>query len=115
MNRRFIIPIAAAVIALTGMSSYATGGRPSVPKESETVTCYVEGERECPAMQGTERAAWDTWDRAGGVSKLRVDPSRPFRVAYVGNATTYPSLKEYDLAIPGVDGKWYVFRAEYTG
>ncbi|QWY82840.1 hypothetical protein PP641_gp100 [Arthrobacter phage SilentRX] len=58
-------------------------------------------------------AAWDAWDAGDGPRKLRVDPSRPFRVEYVGYAVHSPKLTGEDAAVPGTDGLWYVFRASY--
>lgn len=56
--------------------------------------------------------AWQVWDYSGGPSKLRMDPSKPFRVDYLGSTADYPrDLAEYDLALVGKDGNWYVFRA----
>jgi hypothetical protein len=59
-------------------------------------------------------AAWAVWDRENGAAKLKLDPSRPSRVAYMASSETYPeNLDTYDLALVGKDGRWYVFRAEY--
>lgn len=102
MNRTIALRISALTLALTSLAGCAstTDVRPSVAHSSEA---------------GDEAAAWAAWDKADGPRKLRVDPSRPYRVVYVGSGITYPSLTEYDLALPAIDGKWYVFRAEYTG
>lgn len=103
MNRKLALRISAAALALTALSGCiaTTGGHPSV---SST------------AQPGTEAAAWEAWDRIHGETLLRMDPSRPFKVTFVGAADIYPSpVTEYDAVLPSVDGKWYIFRAEYTG
>lgn len=59
--------------------------------------------------------AWETWDKQAGWNLLQVDPSRPFRVDYMGSMTNVPeNTDEYDLSLKGEDGRWYVFRAAYT-
>jgi hypothetical protein len=78
--------------------------------------CHSLGNRICGPQNEAEReAGWAVWEYGNGAHSLKVDTSRAFRVDYVGNSIDYPrALRENDLALPGKDGNWYVFRAEYT-
>lgn len=114
MNRFTATRIAALALALTSLAGCATDGRTSLGKDDLNANCYTVGNRICGGTQADEDIAWQVWDGADGPRKLKVDDSRGFRVDYVGTATTYPDLMEYDLALPWKDGKWYVFRAGYT-
>ena len=79
--------------------------------------CHSLGNRVCgPASPEESAAAWAAWDYSHGNRSLKVDPSRAYKVEYVGSALDTPrSLADNEAAIVGKDGKWYVFRAAYTG
>jgi hypothetical protein len=78
--------------------------------------CHALGNRVCgPANDAEKSAAWDVWEYANGAHSLKVDPSKAFRVEYVGSARDYPrNVTDNEVALVGKDGKWYVFRAAYT-
>lgn len=85
------------------------------PTPSPTVAC--EEDMPCWVCSPNDDAcaAWDVWEKADGARQLKVDPARPFRVEFVGATDGAPeNLGTYDLALPGLGEKWYVFRAAYT-
>lgn len=78
--------------------------------------CHTMGDLVCghPSAEDTA-AGWAAWDYSRGAASLHVDPSRPFRVDFVGTALDYPRRLDADsAAIVGKDGRWYVFHAAYT-
>lgn len=92
-------------------------GTPTPPPCQEDEPCWNcidMGNRICGDPDG-ERAtpAWEAFDTQGGARKLKVDPSRPFRVDYVGYAVETPRLTGDQLGIVGIDGIWYIFEAGY--
>lgn len=124
MNRALITRIAALTLAFGALSGCAatTDVRPSVSQSAQCQEddpcwdCHALGNRVCgPANDGERATAWDVWDYSNGAHSLKIDPSRAFRVEYVGNALTYPrNVAENETALVGKDGKWYVFRAAYA-
>jgi hypothetical protein len=77
--------------------------------------CTLNGNRVCGDPQGAHATdAWAAWDKGEGWRRLNVDPSKPFRVDYVGTATQWPSVDpRTEVAVPARTG-WYVFRAVVT-
>jgi hypothetical protein len=77
--------------------------------------CTTMGNRECGTASAEESAtAWEVWDYSEGARKLRMDPSRPFRVVYVGRTSSVPNTDTGEVALIGKDGNAYLFRAVYT-
>lgn len=116
MNSTIRTVIVSATLALTAglISCGTTDVRTSVHEESPAFNCYTDGNRLCGPTDATSGDGWRVWNESDGPRHLRMDPSRPFRVDFIGTATQYPEIRPYDLALPAKDGKWYVFRAEYT-
>lgn len=109
------LTMAALVVTSVGMLGNAIfpPSHPFIAKPA-LEQCYTEGTRLCAPTSVTSTDGWRVWDEQDGPSKLKVDPSRAFRVNFLGTAVDYPKLDGYDLALVGKDGKWYVFRAEPT-
>lgn len=110
-----------ALVACVGivLGTFATpSGQPANVTASEDHPlweCYHDGNRVCGDPDGVHATqAWDAWDKGEGWKSLRVDPSKGFRVDYVGTATSAPNVAEDEAAVPAIDGKWYVFRATET-
>lgn len=129
--KRTAAVIAAAVLTATlthaalttaYSTTHPTDGRTSLSipatcqEDDPCWDCHSLGNRVCGPKNDAERAAgWAVWDYANGAHSLKMDPSKPFRVDYVGNSIDHPrNLRENDLALVGKDGKWYVFRAVVT-
>ena len=102
----------AIALALTSTAGCSVAN--AVHEESPSFNCYTDGNRLCGPTDDTSRDGWRVWQEQDGPRQLRVDPSKAFRVDFVGTATQYPEMRPYDLALVGKDGKWYVFRASYT-
>lgn len=63
----------------------------------------------------TEAQAWEIFEHGGGAAKLRVDPSRPYRVEFMSATPEYPSWAgPMDAVVVGKDMRWYWFAASYT-
>ena len=126
LTRSLALPLAALAVIGSGLTIGAALPEPAPAQGIGTPTpcaedspcwdCSLMGNHICGPLTEAERATgWAVWDQGQGSRKLRVDPSRAFRVDYLGTATLPPSLDTYDLALPGRDGKWHVFRPVYTG
>lgn len=104
-----LFPIA-TILMLTG-TLFMIADHVATPMQEDDPgwNCYAHGNRICEAP-GTEPEAWDAWDHQGHV--LSLDPQRPSKVEYIGNAIIKPTLRSGDMAVFS-DGKWYVFHAEY--
>jgi hypothetical protein len=127
MNLRNALTVPAIALAIVGAGLSVGAALPepaphptvgvgtATPHEDEAGwDCLTMGNMVCGDPDEVRATpAWDTFDTWGGAAKLKVDPSRPFRVEYVGYATHSPKLTGEDLAMPGTDGYWYVFRADY--
>lgn len=76
--------------------------------------CARDGNRICgPLTDDAAAAGWRVWDAQEGTRHLRVDPSRPYRVEYLGTSAR-PSLTDDMIALVGRDFQWHVFAAVYT-
>lgn len=125
LTKALAVPAIALAVVCAGLTAGAALPAPSIPSPGVGVPapltehdrgwdCLTMGNYICGDPDEVRATpAWDTFDRFGGAAKLKVDPSRPFRVDYVGYATQSPKLTGDDLAMPGTDGLWYVFRASY--
>lgn len=114
--------IAAGIIGWTqpvsrdvGLSTPVITYSPPVVKQEDDPTwdCYEDGNRICgdvAKVYGTE--AWAEWDKQNGAHFLRVDPSREYRVDYIGTAKSAPKLRCNEIGLPSLN-RWYVFRATY--
>lgn len=127
MRKRFLaLPAAAATAAIAAglmlgvaLPTPATSPASVTCQEDEPCfdpgDCYDTGNYICAAADpAEEEQGWDVWDAEGGPSYLKVDPSRPYKVAYNGTALRSPKLGTGQAAVPGKDGKWHVFSVEYT-
>lgn len=87
---------------------------PPVKQEDDpTWDCYEDGNRVCGDVDKLYAdAAWDQWDAQNGATFLRIDPSREYRVEYVGTAMIGPALRCNEAALPSLN-IWYIFRATY--
>lgn len=86
------------------------------PSCEEDMPCWVCSPKDdsCGADPDEDKA-WAVWEESDGAHKLKVDPSRPYRVDWMAVTDDYPqNMDSYDLALVGKDGRWYVFRASYT-
>ena len=100
---RRLIASALLLAALTGCAATSTPGY-VVPAASAL-----------PSPDSTEEYAWEIFDHGGGSSKLRVDPSRAYKVTFMSATPSYPSWAGPDDAvIPAKDGRWYWFAVSYT-
>ena len=109
MNRRLATRITALALALTALAGCGTDVPPSVTP-APIAQCQRDTASDAECVY-----AWQVWDYADGPHSLKMDPSKAFRVDYIGSSADYPrDLAEYDLALVGKDGNWYVFRAEYA-
>jgi hypothetical protein len=109
--------IAATITVLFLLTMGAAYNR-TAPDESlddpDMTTCYTEGNMICGDPKGEfARQAWETWDKQNGGRYLKVDPSRTFRVDYIGTAKHSPYVQMDEVALPYRDG-WFIFRASYT-
>lgn len=76
--------------------------------------CAEIGNKVCGEVSDAA-TAWEVYEQQDGNRKLKVDPTRPYRVDYMVSTPDYPqNLDTYDLVLVGKDGRWYVFRASYT-
>ena len=106
--------------ASTPAPSYSLPPSLTVPPCQEDEPCWdctVHGNRICGSADLDERTkeqAWGVFDAARGAAKLVVDPSREYRVDFVGYATAHPALTDGQVALVGTDGRWYVFTANYS-
>lgn len=88
---------------------------PPCAEDDPCWNCLTMGNRICGDPKGENLAlARKAWTAGSGATKLKVDPSRTFTVGYIGYADGAPRLDDGELAIPGTDGLWYVFRAQYS-
>ena len=75
--------------------------------------CHTNGNRVCGdpnQVHATE--AWKAWDKGEGWRRLRTATTE-MKVEYVGTATLPPNVNALnEVAVPAIDGIWYVFRAE---
>lgn len=123
--RPYALP-ALATLALAGGLTLGTFGPvpgvgPSTPPIAAQLTeddpgwdCATQGNRVCGPVTDADRAAgWHVWDTSDGARSLRVDPSRPYRVDYLGTSAR-PELADNEAAVVGRDFQWHVFRATYT-
>lgn len=129
LKRNAALAAATLTVAFSGLalgvglpthSSPAPTPTPTVSECTEDMECWDPadcaeiGNKVCGQIDDS-RDAWLAYVQADGDRNLKVDPSRPFRVEYVGSSDEYPqNLGTYDLAVVGTDGHWYVFRAVYT-
>ncbi len=123
-NRASLIAasIGLSILALTGCVSAA----PPAPAPATTSAsvlqeddpgwdCATMGNKVCGTPSESENAtAWNVWESGRGPSKLRLDPSRPYRVEYVGRYSSVPPTKDGEVALTGKDGDSYLFRVHYT-
>jgi hypothetical protein len=108
-------PAIGLLTALTAFTTLTSCAAPPPQEDDPGFSCHTHGNLVCgDAAQTHAATAWQAWDRTQGWRTLRVDPARPFRVDYVGTATAYPTLTDGEAAILWTDGKYYVFRANYT-
>ncbi|UOK18426.1 membrane protein [Arthrobacter phage BruhMoment] len=106
--------------ASTPLSSHPAPAHTPIPATcTEDMECWDParcaeiGNRIC-GTAGDAATAWLVWEQQEGERKLKVDPSRPYRVDYMASTPDYPqNMDAYDLALVGKDGRWYVFRATY--
>jgi len=74
--------------------------------------CHEMGNLICGDPEGLRASeAWDTWERADGPRHLPVTTDGGFRVDYVGTAVLSPKVAYNEVALPSIDGLWYVFRS----
>lgn len=86
---------------------------PTKQEDDPSWDCYEDGNRVCGDPEKVySEAAWDQWDTQNGSTFLRIDPSREYRVDYVGTAMMGPALACNEAALPSLN-IWYVFRATY--
>lgn len=117
--RTALIASTLALSALAGVAAATTPPPPataSVCQEDDPCwDCHALGNRVCgPSSPAEEDYAWKAWEYGNGAHSLKMDPSRAFRVEYVGSALDYPrSLADNETAVVGKDSHWYVFRAAY--
>ena len=122
----FTVPAAAAGIIALGLTLGAVAPIPGVGAPTPTVSCEEDmpcwdpaacaeiGNQVCGTATDAD-VAWQVWEEQDGARQLRVDPSRPFKVQYMVSTPDAPqNMDTYDLALLGKDGRYYVFRAEYT-
>lgn len=128
MPRAIALPLTALAVIVSGLTIGAaipdSGGSVTRPTTSPAAACEEDqpcwdcslmGDHICGPLTDAERDhGWAVWDKADGARSLKVDPSREFRVEYAGWATLPPVVGTYDLVLAGTDGKWHVFRADYT-
>lgn len=82
-------------------------------------TCSPNDDRPCVngvlvTPESEHVTAWNVWESGRGPSKLRLDPSRPFRVEYVGRSSSVPPASEGAVTLTGKDGLSYTFAVRYT-
>lgn len=104
--RTLALPLASVALAMAGGLAVGTfapsAGGGTSPSPITTV-------------DPTEAAAWEIYDNGGGSSKIRVDPTRPYRVDFVSATHDYPSWAAPDDAVVvGKDGRWFWFAVTYT-
>jgi hypothetical protein len=114
-----------ALLALTLLMAPLTGCQLSVDRQFAPAAacqedepcwdCTTDGNKVCGTPSPAESAAaWKVWDYSGGAHKLTLDPSRPFRVDYVGRYSSVPNTGTGEVALLGKDGDAYLFRVRYT-
>ena len=118
---------ALAALALAGGLAVGTfaptpGVGPSTPTPTTSIVleddpswdCATHGNRICgPTSEADREAGWNAYDFSNGYRSLKVDPTRPYRVDYVG-VSANPKLGEGETALIGRDFQWHVFRVTYT-
>lgn len=108
----------ASALLIASLAGCAASSTPALTEDSPGWDCATMGNRICTPLDtrtGTQATAWEIWDNGGGSSKLRVDPSRPYRVDFVGASETYPHQAPAEDALAvGKDGRWYWFHLTYT-
>lgn len=117
-NRSVMPAIATLALAgglLTGILAPSQGIGTPTPSPSVTIAdCSTIEDRICAPLTDADRArGWDAWEFGQGTRSLKVDPSRPYRVDYVG-VSALPSLAEGESAVIGRDFQWHVFAVRYT-
>lgn len=109
-----IFGMSLALVGTSVVTSAITLANP--PKEEDDFgwSCSEQGNKVCGDPDGRHAGiAWRAWDKQNGGRYLKLDPSRPYRVEYVGIARHSPTLTADEVALPSWNG-WYVFRATYT-
>lgn len=61
----------------------------------------------------TEEYAWTLYEQGGGSARIKVDPTRGYRVTFMSATTVYPHWAgPNDAVVPGKDGRWYWFKVD---
>lgn len=123
---RYSMPAIATLALLGGLAVGTFAPSPGIGSPTPAVTapaieeddpgwdCATMGNRICGPLTEDDRArGWDAYDFSQGYRSLKVDPSRPYRVDYVG-VSANPKLEEHMTALIGRDFQWYVFAVRYT-
>jgi hypothetical protein len=96
-----------------GISSPIITATPTKQEDDPTWDCFEDGNRVCGDPDKTYAMdGWAQWDIQNGGRYLHVDPSREYRVDYIGIAKFTPKLACNEIALPSLS-YWYVFRATY--
>lgn len=125
MKKLFAVTLIALTLSTTA-ASCTSGNKSALPTASPSVTaceesdpcwdpaqCETNGNGVCGVIDDSAYA-WKVWKEQNGAHKLKMDPSRPFRVEYMASSDDSPeNMDGYDLALLGKDGRYYVFRASY--
>lgn len=118
IKRALSLPVAALAAVAAGLTlgALTQGVEPPTPAAlTASWDCASDGNRICDVLTAEQEAtAWQTFEDVCGVCKLKVDPSREFRVELLGYGTVHPALGMHDIALPAADGKWYAFRAVHN-
>lgn len=90
---------------------------PDLAEDDPGWDCQLHGNRACGNLTDADRAAaWAAWDDNNGWSKLRTSckPHEGSRIDVVGNNKLMAPVTEGEgeVALPGVDGVWYLFTEE---
>lgn len=98
-----------------GLSTPVITYSPPVVKMEDDPTwdCYEDGNRICGDVDNVySTEAWGEWDSQNGGRFLRIDPSREYRVDYIGTSISPPRLRCNEIGLPSLH-YWYIFRATY--
>lgn len=96
-----------------GIATPIVTASPSEQESDRTWDCFEDGNRVCGDPDKTYALdGWAQWNKQNGGKYLRVDPSREYRVDYIGIAQLPPKLACNEIALPSLT-YWYVFRATY--